>query len=244
MPYYSPSIHQKVSIPHSLPAGYFRVRPALQKSRQCEEETPYKPCSYILLPRGWALINHGLLSVSSRSMGKSRWENEETRQKDRDREMQREQKANIEENKEAWERDKESWIWPEWRKKTQRHKSVTTSLSFLTHVVCHLTRSVPCQPRTLPWLVNRQHTHLPSFANCQGKWDGRLISWRVCITLMQPRSSTALSQLHYWGKCLCGDQGLTMPSDACICVTLSPPDVAAICMVSAAQSDHFLPCHC
>lgn len=99
----------------------------------------------------------------------------------------------------------------------------------------------PVNPELTPDL-SAADTHLPSLANCQGRWDGRLISWRVCITLMQLRSSAALSQLCYWGMCLCGDQGSAMPSDAWMCNSLTTT-FFAICMVSAALSEHFQPCH-
>lgn len=66
-------------------------------------------------------------------------------------------------------------------------------------------------PWDSPLTCQRQHTppsrSLSSLANCQSKWDGRLILWRVWITLIQPRSSTDFS-FSYWEKCLCGDQGL------------------------------------
>lgn len=101
-------------------------------------------------------------------------------------------------------------------------------------------RVCPVSPGLSPDLSSAD-THFPCFANCQGKWDGRLISWKVYITHMQVRSSTALSQLRYCGKCLCGDQGLTTTSDAWICVALSPPDLAAVGTMSAAQPDQFCP---
>lgn len=42
----------------------------------------YKASCSILPPWGWALINHGLQTVSSPSMRKSRWENDGARQRD------------------------------------------------------------------------------------------------------------------------------------------------------------------
>lgn len=59
--------------------------------------------------------------------------------------------------------------------------------------------------------------------SCRGFW----------ITLVQPRSSTAFS-FHYWEKCLCGNNSLTMPSDTWICVFFLRVVSAATCMVSPA----------
>lgn len=133
----------------------------------------------------------------------------------------------------------ESWTWLH----RTESKNTKAQICAFPLTLCATWRGVcPVNPGLSPDLSTAD-THLPSLANCQGKWDGPLISWRVWITLMWPRSSTALSQLCYWGKCLCGDQGLTMPSDAWIRVILSPPDLAAICMASAALDEHFLPCH-
>lgn len=239
---FSPWNVWKVNWTHSWRCTWclITLHQSIQRSRslilgQQSKEKPYKPSSYILLPRGWALINHGLLTVSSPSVRKRWWE--KGRKTDR---VNRVIVKKIENKEEKW-NPNDGCSSIKWGIKAQKHKCATASLVFSTHVVCHLTRSVPCQPLTLPWLVNA-NTHLPRLADCQGKWDGRLISRRVWITLMQPRSSTALSQLSYWGKCLCGEQGLTMPSDAWICVILSPPVLAAICMVSAALSEHFQPC--
>lgn len=60
------------------------------------------------------------------------------------------------------------------------------------------------------------NTQLYSCASCQGNWDGRLILQRVCITLLQLRTSIACCQLCYWGKCLCAIQDLTMPQVRCL----------------------------
>lgn len=163
MPYYF-SINPSKGLDPSFSASWlFESEASISENQQECEEKLYKPGSSILPPRGWALINHGLLTVSSPSVRKSRWEKEETRQRERDRDLQRvkSRRVNI---KMKTEKEKERWnpkygcSTTESRIKPGMHIFVTTSLAFSTHVVCHSTRSVPCQPKTLLWLVNRQHT--------------------------------------------------------------------------------------
>lgn len=102
----------------------------------------YKPSSDMLLPRGWALINHGLPNCVISQCEKTTLRNK--KQAERQRANRVAAKKYRTENKE------EKWQPNDGCCSTQRGiQSRPFPCFFPAHVVFHL-RSVPCQPWTLP----------------------------------------------------------------------------------------------